>query len=365
MKVRTRKRLAFTLIELLVVIAIIAILVALLLPAVQAAREAARRSQCKNNLKQLGVALHNYEGTHATLPCGEGWPNGGRGGRRHSPYVSLLPFIDQAAVYDQVAIEDFRREPWNGGYQPWRAKIPTILCPSDPNEATIPGNTVQGSSYAFSRGDSLWDQNEWVGNGGRGLRGPFQGDGRVVAFKQIADGLSNTILMGERTIAGAGFVNNDLVVNGRSRRNVGSGFRTVTNSVLSTVTTNASGERQYTGSAGPYGGRRWPDGAPSFTGMTTSLGPNVGTFQHSNWDGADGIWEPSSRHPGGVHVLLGDGAVRFINDSIDTGNTACPGPASTAGRPGACANFTRFGISPFGVWGALGSMDGNENLTEF
>ncbi len=171
--------------------------------------------------------------------------------------------------------------------------------------------------------------------------------------------------MGERSIAGSGFVNNDLVVNGRSRRNNGNGFRTVTNSVLSNVVVNASGERQYTGSAGPYGGRRWPDGAPAFTGMTTSLGPNVGTFQHSNWDGADGIWEPSSRHPGGVHVLLGDGAVRFINDSIDTGNTACPGPASTPGRPGTCANFSRFGISPFGVWGALGSMGGNEKLTEF
>ncbi|MHC4880470.1 MAG: DUF1559 family PulG-like putative transporter [Planctomycetota bacterium] len=365
MKTRSRKRLAFTLIELLVVIAIIAILVALLLPAVQSAREAARRSQCRNNLKQLGLALHNYESAHGVMPSGEGWPNGGWGGRRHSPYPSLLPYIDQAATYELVAANEFRNVPWDGGFPAWRTKIPGILCPSDPNQSSIAGNGVQGSSYAFSRGDSLWDNCEWAGNGGRGLRGPFQGDGRVVGFAQIVDGLSNTILMGERSIAGSGNVNNDLVVNGRTRRSNGGGFRNQTNVLLNNVTTSASGERQYTGNAGGWAGRRWADGAPAFTGMTTSLGPNVGSFVNNGWDGADGVFEPSSRHPGGVHVLMGDGAVRFINDSIDTGNTACPGPASTGARNGDCANYPRFGISPFGVWGALGSIDGNELLTEF
>ncbi len=149
MKVRSRRRLAFTLIELLVVIAIIAILVALLLPAVQSAREAARRSQCRNNLKQLGLALHNYESTHSVMPSGEGWPNGGWAARRHSPYPSLLPFMDQEALYNEVAAGEFRPVPWDGNFIPWRQKIPTILCPSDPNQSSIPGNAVREVATRF------------------------------------------------------------------------------------------------------------------------------------------------------------------------------------------------------------------------
>jgi prepilin-type N-terminal cleavage/methylation domain-containing protein len=367
MKVRTRKRLAFTLIELLVVIAIIAILVALLLPAVQSAREAARRTQCKNNLKQLGLALHNYEQTFGVMPSGEGYP-GAVGGRRHSPYPNLLPYLDQEAAYAQVAGDDFRVEPWNGGYTPWRTKIPGILCPSDPNISTIPGDGVQGNNYAFSRGDSLWDNNEWCGNGGRGLRGAFQGNGRCRSFAEVVDGLSNTIFMSERNISPGGGVDNDYVINGRTRRDSTGAFRNNTDAVLSLLQRNGvadpSGD-QFTGRAESWGGRRWADGAPAFTGCTTSIGPNRGTFTQGGWDGEDGIYEPSSRHPGGVHALFGDGTVHFINDSIDTGNLNCPGPASTAGRPAGCP--AQFGPSPFGVWGALGSVNGgaDETLYEF
>lgn len=97
----SKKRSAFTLIELLVVIAIIAVLIALLLPAVQQAREAARRSQCKNNLKQLGLAIHNYHDVYNLVPMIG--LNGGPGGQRHSPYVGMLPYLDQAPLANLIA----------------------------------------------------------------------------------------------------------------------------------------------------------------------------------------------------------------------------------------------------------------------
>lgn len=357
---RTRRRSAFTLIELLVVIAIIAILVALLLPAVQSAREAARRTQCKNNLKQLGLALHNYEQTYGMMPSGEGYV-GGVGGRRQSPYVSLLPYLDQDAAYNRCAQDKFVVEPWNGGYAPWQTKIPSILCPSDPGAASIPGNTVQGSSYAFSRGDGSWDINEWMPNGGRGMRGAFMGNGHCRLFSEVTDGLSNTIFVGERIIAfDTNTINNDYIINGRTHLNSTDGFRYNTNQVLTfrqqNGVANPQGD-QYTGSAAGWHGHRWPDGAPAFTGCNTLLGPNQGSYTQGGWDGEDGIYPPSSRHPGGVHVLIGDGTVRFINDSIDTGNLNCPGAMSDyplAGCP------PKGGPSPFGVWGALGSVNGGD-----
>jgi prepilin-type N-terminal cleavage/methylation domain-containing protein len=102
----SRRRLAFTLIELLVVIAIIAILIALLLPAVQQAREAARRSQCKNNLKQLGIAIHNYHDVFGVVPMGSGRDSAsptGPGGRRQSAFVGLLPYFDQAPLFNMIS----------------------------------------------------------------------------------------------------------------------------------------------------------------------------------------------------------------------------------------------------------------------
>ena len=186
MRQLSRKRSAFTLIELLVVIAIIAILIALLLPAVQQAREAARRTQCKNNLKQLGIAIHNYHDVHNTVPMASG-SNGGPGGRRQSGFVGLLPFIEQANLYNVIAAggtaasvngntnyAPFSAVPWDNNYRAVRQRIPMLQCPSD-GETTLQ-NPREKSNYTFSRGDTAWDHNPaWNGNGGRGLRGFFVG----------------------------------------------------------------------------------------------------------------------------------------------------------------------------------------------
>ncbi|AMV21669.1 DUF1559 domain-containing protein [Planctomyces sp. SH-PL14] len=198
-----RHRDGFTLIELLVVIAIIAVLVAILLPAVQQAREAARRSQCGNNLKQIALAVHNYESAVGCFPPGQvrinfvptpkvrGW----------SMFVQLLPQLDQSALYNQW---DFA-EPLanaNGGASALTARVlPVLLCPSD----VIPQNPVVSSSRYYGIGS-------YAGNGGSQTHPPaaIKGDGifvpsgsstptfPVVRIADVTDGTSNTLLLGER-----------------------------------------------------------------------------------------------------------------------------------------------------------------------
>ncbi len=361
---------AFTLIELLVVIAIIAILIALLLPAVQQAREAARRTQCRNNLKQLGLAIHNYHDTFSAIPFAETHSdyNGGLGPRRYSGFVNLLPNFEQANLYAQIqaAVQSGTGGtpvPWDTGFAPFRTKLPALLCPSDPD--TDRGGTIGKTNYMFSRGDGNWDHNQWSGNGGRGQRGFFTagGDGNdgnngvSRNFRDVLDGLSNTIAMSERTKGQRG----DRKANsGALSINNGGAMRDNPASVLPRL---VNGE--FPGDFRTWSGTRWPDGAPAFTGCTTQLGPNKGSYVQGGWDGEDGIYEPTSKHTGGVLALMGDGAVQFFSENIDTGFTACPGPDSPAARSGVCTPFSQFGRSPFGIWGALGSVKGGEVGTGF
>lgn len=347
-----RPQSGFTLVELLVVIAIIGVLVGLLLPAVQAAREAARRMQCSNNLKQLGLALHNYHDTHNGLPAGEYHAGGGQGARRHSGFVGLLPFIEQQPLHDQIAANNFMNVPWDGNFQPFRTNVPGFNCPSDTSNEQV-GGAIGKTNYMFCRGDSSWDHNEWAGNGGRGLRGMFTGQSGqyrgTKKFSDVPDGLSNTIMMSERTKAVPG----TQVLDGGVVRNLGSNFR---NSNPLECYAQVVGGEYATTDLGRWAGHRWPDGAPAFTGCTTVLGPNTAACTQGGWDGEDGIYEPMSRHSGGVHCVLGDGAVRFISESIDTGNRSAPPPD----RPGG-----EFGRSPYGVWGSLGSIKGGDIPGDF
>jgi type II secretory pathway pseudopilin PulG len=187
-----------------VVIAIIAILIALLLPAVQQAREAARRTQCKNNLKQLGLALHNYHDVYNTFP-----PNGANapaegascGGRFDQSWLTwsgmamLLPYIEQANVYSQI---NFSHN-WNcqanypANYAAARAKIPAITCPSDPGSGVIYSTNMSPTSYGFSAGtNSDWDQ--------RPVNSGFATLWKGASMRDITDGSSNTIAMSELQI---------------------------------------------------------------------------------------------------------------------------------------------------------------------
>lgn len=274
----TTSRKAFTLIELLVVIAIIAVLIALLLPAVQQAREAARRSQCKNNLKQIGLALHNYHDAFQTLPPGwigitSGQPdvNGINGWSWAS---KLLPQMDQAALYGTINFNSQVGSATNS--VPRTTVLSVFRCPSDvvPEKWTIVAATgsaplaeVASASYSGVFGKDELDLCEGLAAGT-----PCTSDGAFflnsrTRFSDVSDGLSTTILVGERVSL-------------------------------------SSSDWLYTWTGVVAGGKEAIERVLGDTDVT----PNRDLIHMDEF---------ASYHTGGAHFVLGDGAVRFISTSIN------------------------------------------------
>jgi prepilin-type N-terminal cleavage/methylation domain-containing protein len=322
-----RKR-GFTLIELLVVIAIIAILVALLLPAVQSAREAARRSQCKNNLKQLGLALHNYHDTVGVLPRYILGPrvdgNEGNGWRSYGAHAMLLPYMDQATLYETTiarAIDENRRASNDGGssadqaYGLDRVELPSLQCPSDPSSGT-----VAPTNYAYSMGPNMgWNVSTTQQNGmfNRNI---------WISFRDVTDGLANTIAVSEQVTYGSTTGGPKDLTRVRNAQSAGGndGNRDSWPAEITQQHIENLGQAVLgiTSINGNRVGERWWRGQPGRNAFSTLLTPNSqypnATFHCNgcNYDGRTMIGA-RSMHSGGVHALMGDGAVRFINDNID------------------------------------------------
>lgn len=363
-----RKRQAFTLVELLVVIAIIGVLVGLLLPAVQAAREAARRMQCSNNFKQIGLGLHNYHSAYDKLPRqggGTGQPATVHNEKMLSILVPVLPFIEQQALSQQISnpfqvvnadgslgarFPAMGPVPWNGDYTPWRTNVGSYRCPSDPY--TPSAGKFGANNYAACIGDGInWTDRGGVPDNGDAanssadqfLRGMFK-TRRTTGFRDVLDGLSNTIMCGE------------IVCDLGNREVIGQpvfipGSAVFNNPTAPNCTTNAIDPTRpqfYVASAElQYGndwtkGHRWMCALPMYTSINTVRPPNKESCQSNNTDGREGTYTAGSRHQGGCHVLMGDGAVRFITDSIESGNQT-----TAITTPGMA--------SPYGLWGALGT----------
>lgn len=343
---KSRLRTGFTLIELLVVIAIIAILIALLLPAVQQAREAARRTQCKNNLKQLGLALHNYHDVFNTFPplfvggwAQSGGAAGGDGSFNNkwliSSTVATLPYIEQANMYSQIQTDMNSANgvayPWDANYQPWRMNLSAMICPSDSLAPSATGK----SNYRYSTGRynhrmrQIMDRYQW---GGTRVDGIF-GVAEAAAIRDILDGTSNTILMGERcqgrplreeVISGVGLnpAMNDGSGGGVTRGNI----QTMITQCRATV--NPANQRQYsTFFTGEHAGGRWADGRTFFSSIQTAIPPNGVSCITDGWDGNYSLMTASSRHTGGAQYTLSDGSVRFISENIDMGTYQALGSA--------------------------------------
>jgi prepilin-type N-terminal cleavage/methylation domain-containing protein/prepilin-type processing-associated H-X9-DG protein len=404
----------FTLVELLVVIAIIGVMVGLLLPAVQAAREAARRMSCGNNFKQIGLGLHNYHAAYNRLPTqmggtarlGVNWFTATDLSNNLSLgwLVGLTPFFEQQALWEQISNPNSlnlaaptvpRVPPWpamgptitdennvpasintrNTAYSPWMTEVATLRCPSDPGV----GLPAMGrTNYAACLGDA----NDFMADGGfcpnqlpagPGRAGSCGTDRReekirvsgrgvfvtrqATGFRDILDGTSNTIAAGE--------IATDL--GDRDKRTLprGSiGFPGALNNPLfcrndidplrpqywrSTVTQTAA--------ANQGRGFRWASGTATYSSFNTILPPNT-EFCVTFVDTGQGMLSASSRHQGGVHVLMADGAIRFITDSIEAGNSA-NGTVSAL----TTGNRSPGSISPYGLWGALGTKASKEILS--
>ena len=284
-------RRGFTLIELLVVIAIIAVLIALLLPAVQQARESARMTQCKNNLKQIGLALHNYHGVHGRLPAGGLWHVGPNDHDKTCVLVSILPFVEQQNVFDQFDFQmpnsylstlpdgtEIRRE----------VIIPGYICPTDNHEGMYNGYAAQnyaghGGRHGGASGNpscsctNIWATFGVPASGSNNMPGVFGRGQPGIGFNQVIDGLSNTIFFGE-------------------------------------VRPACSTHMRNGGWVGPNNGQGMATTVIPINYDTCDPDATDGCRRHCNWVTEFGY---KSLHTGGVNILFGDGTVSFISETID------------------------------------------------
>lgn len=312
---QTKRRAGFTLIELLVVIAIIAILIALLLPAVQQAREAARRTQCRNNLKQIGVALHNYHDTNASFP-----PGGIDAAASHQSWgwgAFILPQMEQDNLHEQMGVTD--QTLWemlnDTNLRPLaQTKLDAYICPSDRGKHLMDG----GGSSLSSNGREFSGQAN-VGSGFRVAKSNYVG---VCGFGDVSE------------------TNND----GALPLNGGIAFRDI---IDGTSNTFAVGERDFRCGQGAWIGNRNPDGSgPQGADYTMGMvsrplnDPNNGSHQC-----VEGF---SSPHPGGAHFLFCDGSTQFISENIDYNDsgvyTNTTPPKATNAQKQAAGTYQKLGI---------------------
>ncbi len=335
MKLKSRH--GFTLVELLVVIAIIGILVGLLLPAVQAAREAARRMQCSNNVKQISLALLNYESAYKAFPAlrsgnTNNFPIVFRQVERLSLRHKLLPFLEQNALYDSTLasgkgpFDEAAPNLWNS------VVVSSYVCPSNAGPLTSPlsTRTVGVADYYFFTGDEPIFASDVATSASQQRRRGMFGDIQWTRIGHVIDGTSNTMAVSEglRHVANDGF---------GATRNIG----TLTNPAAAVAKFDFGTKKFIAGSAigTPLRGYRAYDGPPQYIAVQGAAPPNTVCVSDAGTDFASlYMLAPMSYHTGGVMVGFVDGSTRFISQTIDAGNQAAAFPTASTG------------LSPYGVW---------------
>ncbi len=344
------RRRGFTLIELLVVIAIIAVLIALLLPAVQAAREAARRSQCVNNLKQIGLAVANYESVNARFPSANFYTHAGNSQFGFSAFVAMGPFLELNPIYNAA---NFSYSPYSpANVTVGAVSVNTLICPSDPSSGNPVSFSVAGPDY-FGYGVTVPAQfaslnqgiTSYVGNSG-----PWNANGfNQAAYPFTTDpGLSAHEL---GVIVDQGNVS----------------LASVTDGTSNTMMFSEIGHGYYSASGQGYS-NYWNDGDPGETLYEARFAPNM---QKKNSAKANSYWSynnAKSFHPGGVNVGFCDGSVHFIKDTISSwamqspDYNGLPVGATGEGGSGTGADYgpTLTATTTLGVWQQIATRNGGE-----
>ena len=296
-----------TLVELLVVLAVISVLVSLLLPAVQSAREAARRISCQNNLKQLGLAMHNHHTAHRSFPAGRGAPFPGT----FSAHAYLLPYcegivfneINFAAPPISFTLADGTLMDGAKNYPAATTVMPLFLCPSDPNShGRVSGSEFAATNYAACAGSGTLDNGTLVDADGVFYSASY------TRMRDITDGSSHTIAFSER-----------LVGTGASWQASHSGKATVDMWEIGSVTPPSPSTCASRGNGSWYSlrGEKWIMGNYGNTLYNHYHGPNSPRFDCMNIRQQSGQMAARSAHSGGVAAVLCDGSVRFFSDGVD------------------------------------------------
>ncbi|MDO5554530.1 MAG: DUF1559 domain-containing protein [Planctomycetia bacterium] len=390
-----KKILAFTLVELLVVIAIIGILIALLLPAVQAAREAARRMQCTNNMKQYGIAIHNYHDANGCIPAATNYFSSYRIGA----HAVLFPYMEQTAYWEfivahpwgwsHISMENTDTSTNGPGFR--EMMVPTLRCPSDPggselkgmgrfNIMTCFGDNAGWNSFpagytnqfrSVAASNLYWNTNplphlpaDWqsaassnsvYGMISRVRERGFFASFYFKSFSSILDGLSNTIAAGESVSIRADLNEGVFydIKGGMAKLKPIDGLLNSNGPQACLDLRGRNGDmRLFSGDVNwSWSGLGVTDGYFNTSGFCTVLPPNSPSCNDGNQaaDGGGWIKSASSHHAGGVNVVMGDGSVRFISETIDCGDLTHAADNQ--------------GPSLWGVWGAMGSTNGGETVT--
>ncbi len=341
---KTKKRHGFTLVELLVVIAIIGVLVGLLLPAVQAAREAARRMQCSNNLKQIGLALHNYHSTYKAVPplrdrhdkvnpAISDWNT-----QNYSWSSRILPFIEQPGLYEKI---DFSLHAWYAGAQRpnkvYDEVNPTVVqafrCPTDPGTGASIWFDSTSVRHSGSPSHLAYAPMNYFASTGPDSRLRWNKEGlgffdairshatsssikaRYRKFRDVLDGLSNTVAVSEGVIGHPRLQANSTMRSTRSYK------AQTTGAVGDLIATSTDNGCPMTGNADTNSGRArgmtWLRGySPNEVAFNTLMVPNSKLWD-CGLNSDRNMYATRSLHTGGVQSLMGDGSVKFVTESVD------------------------------------------------